>query len=219
MTHRVDAVRVLAAANGRVLRAYSRRTVEALRAALPLRLALPHLEPVLALNVAKEVRKDALVFHRAAQALAAGRAPGQDDLQHLYAASKQIDREFLAQSEAFPVGIVVRYDEIAPVRLARMELLLGAGFRILQAWRGDRGARQALCAAFGAQAEFERLLREVLRLYAEETRLLSHAVQMPKLLVPARERIARRLLLIMNDVANRLAEDLGRAVFCPAPRS
>jgi len=45
-----------------------------LRAALPLRLALPALEPFLAENVAKEVRKDALVIRRAGEALAPGAA-------------------------------------------------------------------------------------------------------------------------------------------------
>ena len=55
----------LARLNGRILNAYSRRTAAALRAALPLRLALPHLEPVLALNVDKEVQKDRLVILRA----------------------------------------------------------------------------------------------------------------------------------------------------------
>ncbi len=40
--------RALAALNGRLLREFSRRTTEELRAALPLRLALPALEPFLA---------------------------------------------------------------------------------------------------------------------------------------------------------------------------
>ena len=57
--------RSLARLNGRILATYSRRTTTALRAALPLRLALPHLEPVLALNVEKEVEKDRLVILRA----------------------------------------------------------------------------------------------------------------------------------------------------------
>jgi hypothetical protein len=35
---------------------------------LPLRLAIPHFEPVLALNLDKEVRKDALVIQRAGDA-------------------------------------------------------------------------------------------------------------------------------------------------------
>ncbi len=207
----MDAARVLAAINGRILRAYSRRTVEALRAALPLRLALPHLERTLALNVDKEVRKDALVIRRAAESVAAGRAPGRDDLQHLYDESKRVDREFLDQSRAFPVGIVLRYDAIAPVRLARIERLLAAACRILQAWRREGAARAAIRASFG-RMELERLLRELLSLYAEETRLLSQAVQLPKLLVPAREKIAHKLLDTMRRVAARLAADLANLV-------
>jgi hypothetical protein len=208
----VDAARVLASANARILRAYSRRTIEALRAALPLRLALPHLEPTLALNVGKEVRKDTHVIHRAANCVAAGRVPGRDDLQQLYEASTPIDREFLDRSEAFPVGIVVRYDAIAPVRLMRIERLLGAACRILEAFQREAGLDAALRASI-SQADLERLLRELLRLYAEETQLLSHAVRLPKLLIPAREMIAQKLLHTMGEVADRLASDLGRAVY------
>jgi hypothetical protein len=207
----VDAARVLAAINGRILRAYSRRTVEALRAALPLRLALPHLERTLALNVGKEIRKDALVIQRAAELVAAARAPGRDDLQPLYDESKRIDREFLAQSRAFPVGIVLRYGEIAPVRLARIERLLDAACGILRAWPREGGARAALRSSFG-RTELERLLQELLSLYAEETRLLSHAAQLPGFLAPARERIAHKLLETMQHVAVRLAADLAGLV-------
>lgn len=209
----MDAARVLAAVNGRILRAYSRRTTDALRAALPLRMALPHLEPTLALNVAKEVRKDALVIHRAGEVVAAGRAPDHHDLQGLYDASKHIDREFLVHSKAFPVGIVVRYDEIAPVRLERIELLLGTACRILEASRREPGVQAALRGSFAGAAQLENLLRELMRLYAEETRLLSHAVELPKLLVPAREKIAHRLLHIMSEVGARLAGDLARLVY------
>jgi hypothetical protein len=213
----VDAARVLASANGRILRAYSRRTIEALRASLPLRLALPHLEPTLALNVGKEVCKDTLVIRRAADCAAAGRVPGRDDLQQLYEASKQIDREFVERSEAFPVGIVVRYDVIASVRLARIERLLGAACRILEACQREAGMRAALRASF-SQADLERLLRELLRLYAEETQLVSHAARLPQLLVPAREKITQKLLHTMGEVAARLASDLSRAIYHPRSR-
>ncbi|MBI3371833.1 MAG: hypothetical protein HY017_08785 [Betaproteobacteria bacterium] len=209
----MDAARVLAAANGRILRAYSRRTIQALRASLPLRMALPHLEPTLALNVAKEVSKDALVIHRAGEIVAAGRAADHRDLQQLYDASKHIDREFLARSKAFPVGIVVRYDEIAPVRLERIELLLGAACRVLEVSRREGRVQAGIRGAFAGAADLEQLLRELMRLYAEETRLISHAVELPKLLVPARENIARRLLHIMSEVAARLAGDLARLVY------
>jgi hypothetical protein len=39
----VKRAKALARLNGRILHTYSRRTITALRAALPLRLALPHL--------------------------------------------------------------------------------------------------------------------------------------------------------------------------------
>ena len=69
----------LARLNGRILDIYSRRTTTALREALPLRLALPHLEPVLALNVDKEIQKDRLVILRAGE-LATDVAPDWHEL-------------------------------------------------------------------------------------------------------------------------------------------
>jgi hypothetical protein len=57
----MDRSDALALLNRKILEAYSRRTINTLRAALPLRFALPHIEPVLASNVAKEMKKDALV--------------------------------------------------------------------------------------------------------------------------------------------------------------
>ena len=69
----MDRPGALAGLNRRILEAYSRRTTDTLRAVLPLRVALPHLDPVLARNVAKETQKDALVIRRAGVMLAAGR--------------------------------------------------------------------------------------------------------------------------------------------------
>ena len=71
----------------------------------------------------------------------------------------------------------------------------------------------ALRGSFAGAAQLENLLRDLMRLYAEETRLLSHAVELPKLLVPAREKIAHRLLHIMREVGARLAGDLARLVY------
>ena len=57
---------VLVEWNRKLLENYSRRTTEALRQVLPLRLALPRIESFLAENVAKEVEKDAEVIRTAA---------------------------------------------------------------------------------------------------------------------------------------------------------
>ncbi len=208
----MDRVRVLAELDRRILEAYSLRTTQALRGALPLRLALPHLEPLLARNVAKEVRKDALVIRCAADALVAGAPPGGAGVDSLLALGRAIDGDFLAKVGRFPVGIVVRYDEILPLRRQRIERLLEAAYRILDAWRAGRGLREALRACY-AQAELESLLARMLRLYAMETRALSRAVRLPALLRPAQDAIGQRLFAIMDAQGERLAREAARVPF------
>jgi hypothetical protein len=80
----------------------------------------------------------------------------------------------------------------------------------------ERGLRAALQESF-PRADLERLLGDLLRLYASETRVLSRSVQLPALLVPLRERIAQSLYEIMSDVARRLAGELSLAVFRKNP--
>jgi hypothetical protein len=178
-----------------------------LRAALPLRLALPALEPFLAENVDKEARKDALVIRRAAEALAAGAPPGPGAGRELLGAARDVDRQFLARVGAFPVRIDIRYDGIEPLRLRRMALGLDTAYRVLDAWRQRRRLRDAF-----AEEELQRRLFETLRLYAEETQALSHGVQLPRILSPVRERIAQRLHEAMLHAAKSLARAAAVAV-------
>lgn len=208
----MDRAGALALLNRKILAAYSRRTTRTLRAALPLRLALPHLEPVLARNVAKEMQKDTLVIRRAADALAAGSPPDTESMRQLLEATKEIDRAFLGQVGSLPIRIVIPYAEIAPVRLERIEQLSGAAYRVLGAWQQAQGIRAAVQTAY-PRAEFERLMCGLLRLYAQETRLLSRAVRLPVLLTPIRERVAQSLHGIMSDTATRLAAELAAMVY------
>jgi hypothetical protein len=174
-----------------------------LRAALPLRLALPALEPFLAENVAKEVRKDALVIARAGEALAAEVPPGPDAARQLLAAARAIDREFFARVEEFPLRIDIPYDRIEPLRLRRIELGLDTAYRVLDAWRQGHRLREVWSAD-----EAERRVFAILRLYAEEAHALSYSVRLPGLLALVRERIAVRLLEVMTGTARGLARDV-----------
>ncbi|MBK7022619.1 MAG: hypothetical protein IPH41_03610 [Sulfuritalea sp.] len=202
----------LARLNGRILNAYSRRTAAALRAALPLRLALPHLEPVLALNVDKEVQKDRLVILRARELMQAGPLAWSEILPQLLPATKEIDRAFLSRVGGFPVDIVIRYEEIAPIRALRLKLLYDAALKILSARDRDLRLRGAMQASF-SRDELGQLLGQLFRLYAEEVRSLSRSVRLPALLVPLRELIAQELLDVMLRVARPLALEIAATVF------
>ena len=162
------------------------------------------LEQVLALNLAKEVRKDTIVIRAAA-------APADAGLDVLVERTKSIDRDFLRRVARFPVEIVIRYEEIEPVRRRRIERLLAAAQRVLAAWAPGQGAREALRAAFPG-AQLEALLHELLSLYGEETLALSRSVRVPTLLRPLRDAAARRLVGIMDSVSARLAKEAAAAM-------
>lgn len=210
----MNRARSLARLNGRILHAFSQRTTTALRAALPLRLALPHLEPVLTLNVAKEVRKDALVILRAGQTEADASSVQDEVLLQLLQATKDIDREFLGSVGSFPVEIVIRYDEIVPIRARRIKLLFDAARNILAAENRPHRLRSAMQATFAREA-LAQLLYDLLRLYAEETRSLSRSVRLPGPLVPLRELIAQELLNVMLRVARPLALEIVAIAYRP----
>ena len=204
--------RALTVWNRQLLEDYSRRTTAALRQALPLRLALPRLEPFLADNVAKEVDKNAKVIALVAAAVAADRSTDEETLRGLLAEQRQVDRKFLDRVSDFPVGIVIRYEEIEPVRRRRIALLAATVETILRAWRGRRRLRAALCAAYPCP-QLERQVHELLRLYALETQLLSRSLRLPALLVPLREKLAQSLYGVMNEQAQNAARDVARVVY------
>ncbi len=208
----MDRAHILAVLDRRILEAFSRRTVDALRATLPVRLALPHVERILALNVAKEAQKDALVIRCGAEAQAAGSPPGREMVGRLLDATKKIDRTFLDRIGTFPIGVMIRYEDVAPVRTQRIERLLSTAYRILEAWKTASGIRTALRAAY-PQPELERDLHEMLKLYASETNALSRSVRLPALLTPLREQLAGGLNRVMNAAAAQLARDLARVVY------
>ncbi|MCF8177082.1 MAG: hypothetical protein K9J74_01105, partial [Sulfuritalea sp.] len=204
----------LARLNGRVLNVYSQRTTTALRAALPLRLALPHLEPVLALNVEKEVEKDSLVIQRAGELTSQTSSDWNEILPQLLQATKKIDQAFLARIDRFPIEIVIRYEEIAPIRTRRMKLLFEAAQKIQARRELLTHLRDAFRATF-SQDEFVQLLYELFRLYAEETRSLSRSVRLPGPLKFLREVVAQELLNVMLRVARPLAVEIAAAAFHP----
>jgi hypothetical protein len=211
----VKRAKSLARLNGRILHIFSQRTTTALRSALPLRLALPHLEPVLLLNVIKEVEKDTLVILRARQLAADGPQDWSDVLPQLLQATKEIDRMFLARVGQFPVEIVIRYDEIAPIRARRMKLLYDAALKSLAAQHGRLRLRAVMQTAF-SRDELAQLLYELFRLYAEEARCLSRSVRLPRLLTPLRELIAQEMLNVMLRVARPLATEIASTTYRPA---
>ena len=209
----MDRAAALARLNRRMLEAFSARTVGALRASLPLRLALPRLEQILKQNLEKEGRKDALLIRRAGEALAAGAPPGPDAARQLLDSARQIDREFVARLGRFPLRLEIPYARIEPLRLRRIGHGLELAYLILDAWR-RRGRLRDACSS----EELERRLLEILALYCEETVALGDTARLPGLLAPVGERLASGLLGVMTAASRGLARDIARSVIAAQNR-
>lgn len=199
----MDRAAALVRLNRRVLERFSARTVAALRGVLPMRVALPHLEPFLVRNLEKEIRKDAMVVACARDALAAGVPPAPEAARALLAAAREVDRAFFAGVERFPVRFDVPYARIEPLRQRRIELGLALAGSILGAWGQGRRVRDVL-----PRDELGRKVKDILALYCEESAALSAGVRLPALLDPLRDRLADTLLRLMRDAAERTARDI-----------
>lgn len=197
---------LLARLNRRLLRAYSRRTVATLRIRLPLPLALPWLDRLLASNVDKEVRKDAIIIARAGLAADAGQPPGTEAEEELLLEMARIDRQFLAGIGGAPLEIVIRYPAVNAVRRRRIARLLEAGGRLCRERTPGMRLREVL--GHWPRAEFEQLILDLLLLYADETRVLGEAVRMPALLSPLRRKVLEALHGTMAQAASELAREV-----------
>jgi hypothetical protein len=197
-----------------LLESFSRRTLDA----LPLRVALPFLSPLIALNVAKEAAKDAAVIDCAAAALTRGEAPTAAMVHDLLEKSKVIDREFLSRARGYPVAIAIRYADVAPPRSMRIERLLFGAYRVLAACREGHGIRTAIRAVYG-ELEFERDLRGNLELYAKEVHALSRSVRLPSLLMLLREQLASTLQRALQIASRGVAADAAHMIFRGSSRA
>jgi hypothetical protein len=197
--------RLLAELNRQILEAYSRRTTAALRARLPLPMALPWLDRLLLSNVAKEVRKDARVIATAAHAAKTRQPTDEAMVSALLKTTQEIDRDFLANARG-PLEIPIRYEAVNPVRIQRIRRLLEASNRLCGVWSPRRKLRTALAETF-PDADLERLLFELMLLYARETQVLGESVRMPALLSPLRRRVLAGLFETMEKTAAALSRE------------
>ena len=158
------------------------------------------LEALLAANVDKEVRKDAFAIRS-----------GQS-VEELLSYAREVDREFVARLERFPlVRLRIRYEDVEPMRRRRMQHLLDAAAALARApWRGIRPAARACYS----RAEFQALVREHLRLYAAEVHALSRSVRPALLVAPLRE----GLRAVMESRADSLAQDVAGLLYASALR-
>jgi hypothetical protein len=214
----VDKVNVLSAMNEFMMQEFSRRTVVGLKQYTLFNLLLPAFQSFLEINVSKEVEKDRLVISCAAAAQRAGRKPDDTDSKRLLQQAREIDRTFLQRASFFPISIDISYGEIEEFRRARFDQLLEASHGLLAQWEAVPRFRLAVAGLY-TQEQFKDRLREILRLYGMETKMLSRSVKIPQALAIARDSLAETVYSVMEDAAEDLAREFANRTFRRISRS
>lgn len=203
---------VLCAMNRVMMEAFSQRTVEGLKGHTLFRLALPPFRSFLNINVGKEVEKDRRVIAQAAKLHQSGTEPDPGHVAALLQESREIDQTFVRNATVYPIDIHIQYQDIEHYRQQRIELLLQESYRILIQWQDVSSFRAAVNELYN-EAQFRYLLHEILRLYAMETRMLSHSVRIPRLLTLARYAVTQTITNVMEQEAEVLAKSLAHTVY------
>jgi hypothetical protein len=204
--------------SGTMMQEFSTRTAARLGDHTLFRLLLPAFRAFLDINVRKEIEKDRLVILRAADALHAGSAPQEADIQRLLQQAREIDQKFLQQAAVFPVNIHIEYHDIEQFRRLRIERLLDLAGRLFAQWELTPRFRAAVAGCY-APGEFRAQLREILELYSSETRMLSRSVRIPQIFNFARDSLSETVHGVMVSVAEGLAGELTHKVYRRAPSS
>ena len=191
---------------------FSRRTTEGLKRHTLFRLMLGPLESFLAINVRKEVEKDRQIIAHAASLSTADQFPTQQDIQRLVESAREIDQNFLDQAAGFPINIKINYHDIEPVRQQRIQRILAESHAVFRQWHTPVHLRVALAERYDAQ-QFRKLLYDILHLYSLETRLLSHSVRMPGVLMIARDSLSQTVFEVMESIAGQLAVELAGRLY------
>lgn len=195
-----------------MMETFSKRTVEGLKSYTLFRLALPAFQSFLDLNVGKEVEKDRMVIARAAKVYQSGTRPDSVHVAALLQEARDIDKSFVRKAAVFPINIQIQYQDIEHYRQQRIELQLQTSYRIFSQWQDMSSFRAAVNELYN-EAQFRDLLHEILRLYAMETRMLSHSVHLPRLITPARDAVTQIITKVMEHEAKALVKTLVHTVY------
>jgi hypothetical protein len=172
----MDNVGILCDKDNDFLHDYSRRCIERLTGRSLLSVAFPFLSAYLEANIKKETDKDRLIIEHAAEALAAGKEPGDVNVDDIFEKTKIVDKAFVHGLLIPSFSIQVRYEDIADIRKKRIVQIAKSAGEILRAW-GAAGSFSAVVRRIYTEQQFRHILQDILHLYNLETKKLNNSIK------------------------------------------
>jgi hypothetical protein len=195
-----------------MMREFSQRTIDRLSQNRLFKLLLPTFKSFLSININKEIEKNRYAIYQSAEAQKNGRQLDDSDTELLLKKAREIDEEFLRKASSLSPAINIRYDVIEQVRKKRIERLLQSSYQILNKWQDTPRIRVVIASIFDRK-QFHLLLRDILSLYIDETKILSNSVKIPHALFFVRDSVLQTIHSVMAEVAEELASELTSRVY------
>jgi hypothetical protein len=215
----VDNVGILCDKDSDFLHDYSRRCIERLTGHSLLPIPLPFLSAYLEANIKKETDKDRLIIEYAAEALAAGKEPGDVDIEELFDRTKTVDRAFVRRLLIPSFSILVRYEDIADIRKERIARLSTTAGEVLKAWEGCCSFSEVVRKTY-PEPQFREIILDILHLYNLETRTLTGSIKFFSPFNRAIGLFAGNLFDTMETVAEAMVDEYAARLFrgeCACP--
>jgi len=208
----VDKVGILCEKDRVMMEDFSSRSLDRIRGNSLVLASLPFFSSYFAANVKKEVDKDRLIIKEAGQAFQAGKPVCDLDLEEIFEKTKAVDKRFIQSLRIPSFSLSVRYGDIADIRIQRIWRISRAVYELLREWP-DTGSFADIVRKVYTRKEFKDIILDILRLYNQETRMLSHSIRLIPPFNSAMSSLSETLFQAMESVTEGMADTYTAQLF------
>jgi hypothetical protein len=208
----VDKIGILCEKDSVMMEEFSSRSLDRIRGNSLVLASLPFFSSYFAANVKKEMDKDHLIIEEAGQAFQAGKPACDLDLEEIFEKTKAVDKRFLQSLRIPSFSLSVRYGDIADIRIQRIWRISRAVYELLREWP-DTGSFADIVRKVYTGKEFKDIIMDILRLYNQETRMLSHSIRLIPPFNSAMSSLAETLFQAMESVTEDMADTYTSQLF------
>ena len=208
----MDKVGILCEKDRTMMEEFSSRSLDRIRGNALVLASLPFFSSYFEANVKKEVDKDRLIIEEAAHAFQAGRPVCDLDLEEIFEKTKTVDKQFIRNLRIPSFAMSVRYGDIADIRIQRIWRISRTVYDLLQKWP-DTGSFSDIVRNVYTGKEFKTIIMDILRLYNEETRMLSRSIRLIPPFNSAMSSVTETLFQAMESVTEGMADTYTTQLF------
>lgn len=203
---------ILCSKDSDILHDFSKRCVDRLLNGLIAGMPLPFFRTYMMANVEKEVNKDCIIIEYVAFHYHDGSRCSDYDIEELFDLTKQVDKDFLRKVTIPSLSIKIRYEDIASIRKARIDLVSKVVRALLDSWKGDDPIEDAVRSAYGP-LEFREVMTGILHLYNLETKNLGNSINLFGPLRMAVSAFTETLYRTMEEVMTEMVDAYVKALY------